>query len=103
MWPRGQKVPLIISVHPAKFGGPRRCEREEIPFFVRHLTSRDFVVRESCEFMGKFPSSLMTTPQSLVVINLLEEEIIKLAIFHVTSRDQVVRESCDIMGEFSSS
>ena len=61
------------------------------------------MVRESCEFMGKFPSSLMTTPQSLVVINLLEEEIIKLAIFHVASRYQVVRGSCDIMGESFSS
>ena len=81
MWPRGQRVMWhygwicpIIRLHPAKFGGHRRCAREEISFFVCHVTSRDFVVRESCDIIVEFPSSLMTTLQSL---NLFEEKILR--------------------------
>ena len=83
MWPLGYRamwhygwVPLIISLHLAKFGGYKRCASEEILFFICNVTSRDFVVRESCDTMGKFSSSLVTTLQSLVIIDLLEEEIL---------------------------
>ena len=71
------EFPLIISLHPAKFGCHRRCAREEISFFVCHMTSQDFVVRESCDIKSEFPSSLVTTLQSLVIIDLLEEEILR--------------------------
>ena len=76
MWPRGQKVPCIVSIHSAKFGGHRHYAREEISFFVCHVILRDFVVRESCDIIGEFSSSLATTLQSLVIIDLLEEEIL---------------------------
>ena len=69
-------VPLIISLHPAKFGGHRRCTREEISSFVSHVTARDFMVRESFDIMVEFLLSLVTALQSLVIINLLEEEIL---------------------------
>lgn len=44
--------------------------------FVCHVTLRDFVVRELCDAMGEFPSSLVTIRQSLVIIDVLEEEIL---------------------------
>ena len=69
------EFPLIISFHPAKFGGQRHCARKKICFY--HVTSRDFVIRESCDIRGEFPSSLVTTLRSLVIINLLKEEILK--------------------------
>ena len=68
-------------------------------FFVCHVTSRDFVIRESCDTMGEFPLSLVTTLQSLVIIDLLEEETLSFQ-FVMWPSDQG---SCDIMGELSSS
>ena len=111
MWPRGHRVmwhygwvPLIISLHPAKFGGHKRCAREETLFFVCHVTSRDFVVRESCDIMGEFPSSLVSRyPVKFGDHRPFGRGHIKLSICHVTSCDQVVRGSCDIMCELSSS
>ena len=50
--------------------------REDIPFFVCHVTTSDFGVREPCDIMGEFPLSLVTTLQSLVIMDLLEEEIL---------------------------
>ena len=47
---------LITSHYPPKFGGHRHCGREDILFLVCHMTSRDFVVRESCSIMVEFPS-----------------------------------------------
>ena len=100
-WQRGQRVmwhyrwvPLNISLHPAKFGSHRPCAKEEISFFVCHVTSRNFVVRESSDFMGDFPSSLVTTLHTLVIIDLLEEVILRFQFvtwLHVTtwSEDQV--------------
>ena len=35
------EFPLVIIIHPAKFDGYRICVREEISFFVCHVTSRD--------------------------------------------------------------
>ena len=60
------------------------------------------MVRESCDIMGEFSLSLVTTLQSLVIMNLLEEDI-KLSICHLTSFDHMIRASYDIMGEFFSS
>ena len=109
MWPRDHRViwlygwiPLIISLHPAKFGGHRRCPREEILLFVSHVTSRDFVVRESCGIMDEFPSSLVTIMQSLVIIGLLKEEILRFQLV-TWPRDHMVRGPGDIMGEILSS
>ena len=65
------------------------------------MTAPDFVVRESCNMMREFPLSLASTLQSLVIIDLLEEEISSFQFVNVTSRGHMVRGSCDIMGEFS--
>ena len=51
-------------------------QEKKICYFFCHVTSRDFVVGESCDTMGGFPSSLVTTLKSLVIIDLLEEEIL---------------------------
>ena len=94
MWPRSHRdmwhgcASLIISLHPAKFDGHRYCAREQILFFVCHATSRDFVVRESCDIMDEFSSSLVTNLQCLVFIYLLEEEILSFQFvtwLHVTT------------------
>ena len=93
MWHYG-RVPFIISLHLiAKFGGHRRCARKEILFFVYHVTSRDFVVRESCDTMGEFPWSSVTTLQSLLIIELLEEEMLSshfVTWLHVTRGQRVM-------------
>ena len=80
MWHYGW-VPLIISLHPAKFGGHRRYGKEKILFFVCHVTSRDFVVREPYDTMGEFISSLVTTLQNFMIIDILEEEILSFKFF----------------------
>ena len=69
----------------------RRCAREEISFFVCRLTSCDFVVRESCDIVAEFSSSLVTTLQSLVIVDLLEEDIKRFQFvtwLHVTTRSE---------------
>ena len=66
-----------LSLHSAKFGSHKHCAREEISFLVCHVTSREFVARDSCDIMGEFPLSLVTTLQNLVIIELLEEEILR--------------------------
>ena len=98
MWLREQRVmwhygwvPLIITLHPAKFGGHRLCAREKNPFFICHVTARDFWVRESCD-IGNLKNHRH-----------FRREDNKLSIFHVTSRDHMVRGSCKHMGEFCSS
>ena len=108
MWPRDQRVMghyrwaiLIISHHPAKFGCHRRSAREDISFLVCHMTLRYYMVRELRDVKREFPLSQVTTVQSSVIKDLLEEEI--LSFYHVTWRGDVVRGSCDIMSEFPSS
>ena len=64
-------------LHPAKFGGHWHCLREKILFFVFHIISCHFVVRESCDIMDEFPLSLVSALQSLVIIDLLQEEIFR--------------------------
>ena len=61
MWLRGHWIMwhyggvfLIVSHHPAKFGGLRRCASKDILILVCQVASRDYVVRESREIMGVF-------------------------------------------------
>ena len=56
-WSESHCVPLIISNHPVKFGGNKRRARVDILFLVCHVTSRVYVVRESRDIVGEFPSS----------------------------------------------
>ena len=81
---RGERVvwhygwsPLIINLHPAKFDGHRNCAREEISFFVCHVTPLDFVVRQSYDIMCAFSLPLVTTLKSLMIIDLLGEDILR--------------------------
>ena len=51
------------------------CKRKNfVSYLSRDLT--DFIIRESYDIMSEFPSSLVTTLQMLVIIDLLEEEIL---------------------------
>ena len=108
MWKRDQRVMrhyrwaiLIISHHSAKFGCHRRSAREDISFLVCHVTLRYYMVRELRDVKREFPLSQLTTVQSSVIKDLLEEEI--LSFYHVTWRGDAVRGSCDITNEFPSS
>ena len=70
------EFPFFTSHYPEKFSGHRRCRIEDILSLACHMTSRDFVVRESRGIIGEFPSSYVITLQSLVIIGLVEEEIL---------------------------
>ena len=74
-WSEGW-VPLVISHHPVKVGGPRRCAKEDIWFLVCQVISRVHVVRESRDIVSEFSPSQVTTLQSLVIIGLVEEGIL---------------------------
>ena len=61
-WLCGQRVTehyewvfFIISDYPAKIGDHRSCGREDIKLSFCHVTSRDDVVRSSCDIIGEFP------------------------------------------------
>ena len=60
------------------FGRHRHCAREDIYVLVCHVTSRDYVARESCHIIGEFTSSKMTMLRSLVIIDLLKKKILKV-------------------------
>ena len=60
------------------FGHHKHCARKDIYVLVCHVTSHDYVARESCYIMGEFTSSKMTTLRSLVIIDLLKKEILKV-------------------------
>ena len=56
--------------------------KEKNPFFICHVTARDFWVRESCDI------GILKNHRHF------RREDNKLSIFHVTSRDRMVRGSC---------
>ena len=58
--------------------GRGRCVGEDVLFLVCPIISRDYLVQELRDISGEFPSSLVTTLQSLLIIHLLEEEILRL-------------------------
>ena len=68
-------IPLVISHYHTRFDGRKRCTRDDILFLVCHVTTREYLLWELRNIMGEFPSWEVTTLQSLVIINLLEEEI----------------------------
>ena len=39
----------------AKFGSCRYCRKGDIKFLICYITSREHVIRESCDFMCVFP------------------------------------------------
>ena len=43
--------PLKISQQPAKFGGHRYCGSGDILILVCQVTSQDYVIKETCDFM----------------------------------------------------
>ena len=66
MWPHVNVWPedhvtswalLVISYYPLKFGGYRLCGIGDIKRLICHVTSRDNVIRGSCDIIGVFPSS----------------------------------------------
>ena len=106
IWPRDHRVmchygwvSLIISLHPAKFGGNRLCAREEIFFFVCHMTSRQRVMWH----YGWVPLVISDYPAKFGDHRPFGRGDIKLSICHVTPCGHVLRVSCDIMVELSSS
>ena len=89
-------VILIISHCPVKFGGLRFYGIGDIKLLICHVTSRDLVVRGSCDIMDEFSSPESTTLPNFVAIGFAEEEIL-FYIGHVTSHAHVVTGLCGIM------
>ena len=54
-----------------------------------HVTSRDFVIRESLGIMGEFSSSKVTTLQIFVIIGFMKEEI--LSFYFLNTFSQITR------------
>ena len=47
------REPLIISNHPAKFGGHRHSDSEHIIFLICHTISQDHETQEPCDFLDR--------------------------------------------------
>ena len=84
MWLCGQRVMWNygwVSPHcksPSwEFGGHRRCAREKFRLFFVTWPHVTLWSESHLTLGGEFPSSLVNTLQSLVIINLLEEEILR--------------------------
>ena len=45
----------MVSPHPVKFGGHGYCGKE-LWFFLSHVISPDYIIKGSCDFMGRIPS-----------------------------------------------
>ena len=82
MWSRGQSairhfgwILFIISHHPAKLVAKGVVQEKIFRFYFCHVIWRDWVVRESRDIISDFTLSEVTTLQSFVIIDLLEEEI----------------------------
>ena len=57
-----------MSQQPAKFVGHGQCGSGDIMVLVCYVSSRDHVIKGSCDYMGRSPSRLVTILPSLVVI-----------------------------------
>ena len=93
MWPRGQRVIWHYEWISPCYNYPScqvwwlqdLCKRRN---FVFRLSCDLTWLRESCNIMGEFPLSLLTTLLSLLIIDLLKEEILKFQFvtrLHVTT------------------
>ena len=76
------------------FGGRRRCAGEDVLFLVYPIFSRDYLVQELRDIIGEFPSWLVTTLQSLLIIHFLEEEILRFQF--VTWIDVITWSECHL-------
>ena len=59
----------------AKFGSYRYFGKGIITFLICNMISCDYVLRESCNFMGGFPLPYGAALPSLIAIDLEKEEI----------------------------
>ena len=93
-------VSLVISDYPANVGDHRPFGRGDIKLSVCHVTSRDHIVRKSCDIMGEFISHC---PINFGGHRLCGLRDIKLLIWQLSSRGHVIKRSCGVVGEFFSS
>ena len=47
---------MKVSDRPAKLGGDRYCDSEDIMILVCHVILEDHITKESCDFMDRSPS-----------------------------------------------
>lgn len=59
----------------AKFGSYRYFGKGIITFLICNMISRDYVLRESCDFMGGSPLPYGAALPSLIAIDLEKEDI----------------------------
>ena len=79
--------PSKVSYHPLKFGGNRYCGSGNM-FLVYHVILQGYVIKESCDFMGRNPSRQVIILPSLVAIDTLVVETCFL-VFHLIRRNDV--------------
>ena len=65
---------LTLSHHFAKYDGYRCYERGDM-FPICHVTSRDHMNKETCNFVSGSPSTKVNPVLSLIVTGLVEVEI----------------------------
>ena len=46
----------MVSQHPDKLGRYGHCGSEDIMSSVCHVISQEYVLKRSCDFMGRYPS-----------------------------------------------
>ena len=79
--------PSKVSYHPLKFGGNRYCGSGNM-FLVCHVILQGYVIKGSCDFMGRNPSRQVIILPSLVAIDTLVVETCFL-VFHLIRRNDV--------------
>lgn len=84
------EAPRTKPRHLKAYGDHKFCGTGDTTFLLCHVTSRDHVRKESCDFVVGTFGSLVPTPPSLFVIDIVEEET-ALLICHVISSDNVIK------------
>ena len=71
-WPDGWE-PLMVSYHPAKFGGNRHFGSEDVMVSICHVISQDHVIQASCDFIGGEPLIVSPHPAKLGIVILVAD------------------------------
>ena len=99
-WPFCQKFTWLgkwesfsLSHHSAKFDLYRCCGGGDKTFSFCHLTSRDSMIKRTCNLSYGNPLSQVITVPNFMLISFVEVEIL---ICHMKSRDLMIKGTCDL-------
>ena len=86
------------SYRPTMFGGHSHCSSEDIMILVCHVILLDHVIKGSCDFIGKNPSTYVIILLGLVAINTLIAEIKVALVCQVILQDHTIKGSFNLIG-----